>query len=448
MKKVRVVAALLKERNLILIAQRKYGQYKGYWEFPGGKVEAGERDDNALKREIKEEMGVDIEVGELVANTVFDNSNSTVEIFLYESFLLSNNFKLNDHDQMKWITMNTLFEYNLLSADLELAKQMKKGTKVMNEDSQIESKSLKVNFEKNVNDTQIRGLKINKIYTNAEIKNIFKCSNMGGMRRSKNFNSLVLISKHDAFYNDSWKGSVLHYTGMGMSGDQSLDYSQNKTLNHSAEMNIKVFLFESYSADKYYFRGEVYLCGKPYQDKEIDDKGNIRKVWKFPIRRRDENEKMLIDESDYEDGKSKAEKKVREIPTDDLKEQTKGKAKKPSEKEVISKRWERDLCVVEATKRRANGICELCREQAPFNKKNGEPYLEAHHIITLAEGGLDSMCNTVALCPNCHKKMHIVKNKKDKEALIEIVLRYLLDENDRVLLKKFHEIFEKGIKVE
>lgn len=59
----------------------------------------------------------------------------------------------------------------------------------------------------------------------------------------------------------------------------------------------------------------------------------------------------------------------------------------------------------------ANGICECCNEEAPFIKENGLPYLEVHHLFLLSDNGSDKISNTVALCPNCHKKMHFAKDK-------------------------------------
>ena len=73
----------------------------------------------------------------------------------------------------------------------------------------------------------------------------------------------------------------------------------------------------------------------------------------------------------------------------------------------------RDEIIAEYTKRRANGICQLCGKEAPFCDENGQPYLESHHIIWLSKGGSDSIENTIALCPNCHKKMHIVDSPLD-----------------------------------
>jgi len=64
-------------------------------------------------------------------------------------------------------------------------------------------------------------------------------------------------------------------------------------------------------------------------------------------------------------------------------------------------------------KRRANGVCQLCRKEAPFKNKNGEPYLETHHIKPLSKAGADTIENTVALCPNCHRRMHVLNDIED-----------------------------------
>lgn len=77
----------------------------------------------------------------------------------------------------------------------------------------------------------------------------------------------------------------------------------------------------------------------------------------------------------------------------------------------------RDPYIAEYARRRANGICQLCGVPAPFNRADGTPYLESHHIEWLSNGGADSVSNTVALCPNCHRKMHIVGDPEDIEWL-------------------------------
>lgn len=78
----------------------------------------------------------------------------------------------------------------------------------------------------------------------------------------------------------------------------------------------------------------------------------------------------------------------------------------------ISK-YVRDKAIIKEAKRQAQGICQLCNNEAPFNDKNGEPYLEVHHINWLSNGGQDTISNAIALCPNCHSKMHVVNDEKD-----------------------------------
>ena len=76
--------------------------------------------------------------------------------------------------------------------------------------------------------------------------------------------------------------------------------------------------------------------------------------------------------------------------------------------------------ISEYIKRKANGVCQLCKKKDPFLNQKGVPYLETHHIIWLSKGGEDSIQNTVALCPNCHRKMHILNNKSDRDILTNV----------------------------
>ncbi len=91
--------------------------------------------------------------------------------------------------------------------------------------------------------------------------------------------------------------------------------------------------------------------------------------------------------------------------------------KKPKEVTSTVIQKVRDPYIAEYARRRANGICQLCGVPAPFNRADGTPYLESHHIKWLADGGEDSIENTAALCPNCHRKMHIVGDPEDVEWL-------------------------------
>jgi len=90
---------------------------------------------------------------------------------------------------------------------------------------------------------------------------------------------------------------------------------------------------------------------------------------------------------------------------------------KPGKSQSLTTAYKRSAEVVKMARNRAKGFCQLCNSKAPFKDKKGEPYLEVHHIIWLSRGGEDSTDNAVALCPNCHKKMHIVDDAGDIEYL-------------------------------
>ena len=128
---------------------------------------------------------------------------------------------------------------------------------------------------------------VGTVVSNAVMAEAFKVGNMGGMRRSKTTGTLVLISDNTkGLYSDKWNEGILHYTGMGKIGDQSLDKAQNKTLAESKENGVEVHLFEVNEPGKYTYTGVVALAGKPYQEIQPDDNGNPRKVWMFPLKKK------------------------------------------------------------------------------------------------------------------------------------------------------------------
>lgn len=129
------------------------------------------------------------------------------------------------------------------------------------------------------------GLNIGQVLKNADIVEIFKCGNMGGMRRSKKTNTLVLISDYTkGIYHDKWIGGVLHYTGMGKNGDQDIHWAQNETLAECGKNGVDIHLFEVIDAGEYIYCGRIELVSKPYVDIQSGEDGNDRKVWIFPIR--------------------------------------------------------------------------------------------------------------------------------------------------------------------
>ena len=96
-----------------------------------------------------------------------------------------------------------------------------------------------------------------------------------------------------------------------------------------------------------------------------------------------------------------------ELSDDELRKRLKGTGAPPQRQLVATHQFARNPYVAAATLRRAKGRCEECGQPAPFTRRsNGEPYLEVHHRVFLADGGDDSLDNTMALCPNCHRKAH------------------------------------------
>ena len=128
-------------------------------------------------------------------------------------------------------------------------------------------------------------LEIGQIIKNPDLVSIFKCGNMGGMRRSRETNTLVIVSDYTkGIYHDKWIGGVLHYTGMGKNGDQDIGWAQNATLASCGRNGVDIHLFEVIDPGEYVYCGRVELVEKPYADTQLGENGNRRRVWMFPIR--------------------------------------------------------------------------------------------------------------------------------------------------------------------
>jgi 5-methylcytosine-specific restriction protein A len=254
--------------------------------------------------------------------------------------------------------------------------------------------------------------------TNDRLCEMFQCSPQGGMRRSLKTNTLVLISNHvDSVYHDRWIDGVLHYTGMGQKGDQSLDFMQNKTLAQSGSTDVAVHLFEVHVDGIYTYVGIVQLAGKPYNEMQPDADGVMRTVWVFPLSVL-QGEVPAVPVEALEIQSDRIAKRVRRLSDEEVKSRAEKARQRPGLRPTLANRFDRDPHVAEHAKRRAKGRCELCQTPAPFSNGNGEPYLETHHIVWLAKGGADTIENTVALCPNCHRKMHILDRPEDRHLLL------------------------------
>jgi mutator protein MutT len=115
---VPVTAAVIRNDNKILIAKRKRALMGSPWEFPGGKVEKNETLQECLKRELHEELGIEVEVGEFLCSYKHVlNCQSAINLYAYEVTHISGDFELRDHEEIRWVTLEELEQYNFPDAD-------------------------------------------------------------------------------------------------------------------------------------------------------------------------------------------------------------------------------------------------------------------------------------------------------------------------------------------
>lgn len=125
MKTIRVVAAVIRAKNqdgnpMIFATQRGYGDLKGGWEFPGGKIEAGETPQEALQREIQEELDTKITVGELIDTIEYQYPTFHLSMDCYWCEIITGDLVLKEHEAAKWLTREQLGDVDWLPADMKL----------------------------------------------------------------------------------------------------------------------------------------------------------------------------------------------------------------------------------------------------------------------------------------------------------------------------------------
>ena len=126
MKTVRVVAAIIIENGKVFATQRGYGEFKDGWEFPGGKIEPGETPEEAIVREIKEELDTEVEVIELLDTVEYDYPNFHLSMGCFICKIKSWDLVLKEHEAAKWLTKDTLGSVEWLPADMGLVGEIEK----------------------------------------------------------------------------------------------------------------------------------------------------------------------------------------------------------------------------------------------------------------------------------------------------------------------------------
>jgi 8-oxo-dGTP diphosphatase len=133
-KTVKVVAAMIfatrekdgKEERIVFATQRGYGEYKDGWEFPGGKVEDGETPQEALTREIKEELDTTINVGQYIGTIEYDYPTFHLSMDCFACVIVEGDLVLKEHEAAKWLSKETLYSVDWLPADVTILEEVEK----------------------------------------------------------------------------------------------------------------------------------------------------------------------------------------------------------------------------------------------------------------------------------------------------------------------------------
>lgn len=263
----------------------------------------------------------------------------------------------------------------------------------------------------------LNDLIVGQIYKRSALHDSFGGQRQGGICTPANYPILMLFTNESGSlygYSDGPQGNgMFWYTGEGQVGDMQFVRGNKAIRDHLAD-GSSLHLFEG--AEKTFVRyiGEAELVS---YHKAIgpDINGYDRKVIVFELALRPAgtiNSSPLVGDDGIKDLPRMNQKDLRKAALA-------GSSHAVTPKQQVVLTFRRSEAIKLYVKRRANGVCEACRQPAPFNTKKGEPYLEPHHTTRLADGGPDHPRHVGALCPNCHRRIHSGSDGKEINARLE-----------------------------
>ena len=263
------------------------------------------------------------------------------------------------------------------------------------------------------------GLAPGQILTGDDLQGVFTCGDRGGMRWSQETQTLVVLSdQFDAIAPDRWDGAVLHCAAMDLPGDQDLDDALIGPLTGSgSNAGAAIYLFEKLGPDQYLFDGAVALAGPPYQGTRMDNDGRPHDAWMLPLRLADRQEPPALPAELADELRDQQERRARHLNQAELARRAALAHETPEPRTTLVTTYSSDPYIAELARRRAAGHCQFCGSAAPFRAKGGRPFLEVHHVLWLSRGGQDTLANTAALCPDCHRRMHVLDHEADRTLL-------------------------------
>lgn len=241
-----------------------------------------------------------------------------------------------------------------------------------------------------------------------DIHDQFGGQQRGGIATPKDWPLIFLFtgSAGDQFgYGDSEEGDgTFHYFGEGQTGNMEFVRNNKATRDH-AEDGKSLLLFETLGKGQpVRFKGEYGLVDWDYVDAP-DQAGSLRRAIVFNLFPIDKIYKDLKDEGPA------SSKTLNELRNAAL--AASNPSQQGSKSSGVRNYYQRSKDVRDYVLSRADGACENCEKMAPFNRKDGSPYLEPHHIRKLSDGGLDHPFWVAGLCPNCHREAHSGENKSE-----------------------------------